>query len=212
MTRPLLYFAHGWSYDQSFWQPVIKNLAEFSCHYEEAGYFGASPSCKLPQSPYIAIGHSAGVMNLLKRDLSRCVGLISFNGFARFSSDISYPEGITARVLERMMTKLSQNPEDVISSFRRLCGEDPPALPAHFNQERLIAGLQHLIDEDARLSLLGWDKLLVNIVGSTDPLLPSQKGLQHPCSLQEIWQGGHLLPQTHSTRAARLIRDIANDL
>ncbi|MDF7673426.1 alpha/beta hydrolase [Acetobacteraceae bacterium ESL0709] len=213
MPAPLLYFVHGWGYDSSFWRPLCNDLSAFSCDFYEAGYFGHRQATIPPSHPYLAIGHSAGVMTILEQNDPLCQGLIALNGFACFAQSPSFPQGIPARVLQRMSTRLEQSPETTLSQFRSLCGEEYPALPQIYETSRLKAGLEFLQCHDVRPVLPHWNKPLITVTGNRDPLSPALTGLAYPPGFSlfwesHCWEGGHLLPITHVIQSAQLIRRI----
>lgn len=210
-----LYFVHGWGYDHSFWKRLCDQFINHPCYFYEAGYFNKPRNITPPTFPYLAIGHSAGVMKILCQNDPFCLGFIAFNGFACFTQNPSFPKGIPSRVLQRMIRRLEQDPLATLTQFRTLCGEERPEFPETYDKSSLKSGLEFLQNTDARPLLSHWDKPVINIMGTCDPLSPSHSGLPSstPHCLREnhYWEGGHLLPVTHALQSAQLIRDVLRD-
>lgn len=120
--RPTLLFAHGWAFDATFWAPLAAALADWPQAVADAGYFGP-PHTPAPDGPVLAIGHSLGALRLLGEPPPACVGLIAINGFARFGAADDFPEGVPARMLDRMLNWLATQPETVLRDFRQRCGD-----------------------------------------------------------------------------------------
>ena len=201
MSLPL-YLVHGWGFDASFWTSMLDHLPDVEASIVDAGYFGAPSHPPLPQVPYLAIGHSAGSLSLLSQDLPGCKGLVLFNGFARFSAADDFPDGVPARVLERMRRQLQKSPEAVLADFRKRCGTDEP-LPGPPALERLDAGLEKLLLNDAREQAARWGDRLHWMTGRSDPFPPARSGFASPGSIVD---GGHLLPLTEPALCANFIR------
>lgn len=201
MSLPL-YLVHGWGFDASFWTSMLNHLPDVEASIVDAGYFGAPFHPSLPQTPYLAVGHSAGSLSLLSQDLPGCEGLVLFNGFARFSATDDFPDGVPARVLERMRRQLQKSPEAVLADFRKRCGTDEP-LPGPPALERLDTGLEKLLLDDAREQAARWGDRLHWMTGRSDPFPPARSGFASPGSIVD---GGHLLPLTEPTLCANFIR------
>jgi len=201
MSLPL-YLVHGWGFDASFWTTMLDHLPGVEAAIVDAGYFGAPFHPPLPQAPYLAVGHSAGSLSLLSQDFPGCEGLVLFNGFARFSTADDFPDGVPARVLERMRRQLQKSPEAVLADFRKRCGTDEP-LPGPPALERLDTGLEKLLLDDAREQAARWGDRLHGMTGQSDPFPPARLGFSSPGSTVD---GGHLLPLTEPALCADFIR------
>ncbi len=202
-----LYFLHGWGYDASFWTPLRSHLSVFRHVCEDAGYFGSAIQPPLPETPFWAVGHSAGACSLLALNSPHCLGLVSINGFARFTSAEDFPEGVPERILQRMIRQLDRQPETVLHQFRQMCGETDPILPATLNHEALKAGLATLAAMDHRPLLPRWTRRLHSLHSPDDPLAPARNGLG-PNAASITLSGGHLLPLTHPQGCATLLTRI----
>ncbi|WP_367644010.1 alpha/beta fold hydrolase, partial [Achromobacter ruhlandii] len=105
-VRPTLLFVHGWAFDAAFWGPLAGALADWPQAVADAGYFGPAHT-PAPAGPVLAIGHSLGALRLLGEPPPGCLGLVAINGFARFGAADDFPEGVPARMLDRMLNRLA---------------------------------------------------------------------------------------------------------
>jgi pimeloyl-[acyl-carrier protein] methyl ester esterase len=144
----------------------------------------------------VAIGHSLGSM-MLANLLPHSVPLVAVNGFDRFVGD----GAVAPRVLERMRSRFSETPTEVLAEFRERCGASPP--PDELDEARL----------GADLALLGSRRTAsapvrtLSLQGGEDPILP-------PTLRDSVFPGaersthpeaGHLLPMTHPAWCAEQI-------
>lgn len=208
--RPTLLFVHGWAFDASFWAPLRAQLRDWPQAATDAGYFGQSqnPAHNTaaesgseipPNGPVIAIGHSLGVLKLLRGLPAGCIGMVSINGFPRFGAGPDFEAGVPVRMMDRMAKRLAADPNTVLQDFRQRCGHD-----AAFDAPRvpqLAQDLQALRDEDQRAALAALSVPLLILAGRDDPIVPATMTQaafgERPA---EEWQwrdhGGHLLPAT----------------
>lgn len=206
MTRRL-YLHHGWGYDASFWQPLLRHLPNVTPTLVDEGYHGTPSTPPLPDTPYWAVGHSAGVMALLAQELPGCCGIIAFNGFAQFCQHETFPHGIPSRVIDRMGRRVSTHPGDVLRSFRALCNDPSPMKDDRLNSESLKAGLERLRLGRHPHELSRWNGRLYSLIGTCDPLTPAQKGLPFPAH-RSYHTGGHVLPLTDPEDCAAFLETI----
>lgn len=204
-----LYCHHGWSYDQTFWAPLLAQLPHVTPLLIDEGYYGAPSFPPPPSTPYWAVGHSAGVMALLGQELPQCLGLIAINGFAQFHESDDFPQGIPSRMIARMQRRLTTQPNDVLHSFRQSCGDHSPLPNAPLQSDRLYAGLERLCHDNHRPFLDRWNGRLYSLAGADDPLSPARAGLPAPAQTTTR-QGGHLLPLTDPAFCASFIQTIIN--
>lgn len=206
-SRPTLLFVHGWAFDAAFWAPLAAALADWPQAVADAGYFGpaADPA---PAGPVLAIGHSLGALRLLGDAPPACLGLVAINGFARFGAAADFPEGVAARMLDRMLNRLAAQPETVLRDFRQRCG-DATAFGAP-RLEPLARDLRLLRDADLRPALAKLPAPLLALAGAQDPIAPAAMTAAGFGDLADIhWRegGGHLLPVTDTDWCAGHIRD-----
>lgn len=234
-TRPTLLFVHGWAFDASVWTPLRAALGDWPQAVYDAGYFGAGEAAAGSRSvtgpvmdsvispvaspagdlviatdtgPVIAIGHSLGVMRLLRDLPSNCVGVVSINGFPRFSAAPDFDAGVPRRMLDRMMKRLSADPAAVVQDFRARCGEasalgEPRLAP-------LARDLERLRDDDQRSALAALAVPLLILAGKEDPIVPPAMtqaafGGRVGDERHDLEHGGHLLPVSAAPWCARHI-------
>ncbi|VGO08507.1 Biotin synthesis protein BioH [plant metagenome] len=207
-----LLWVHGWGFDAHCWDAVRALLPArwqalpHTC--ADAGYLGAALVAIRPAAtPYVAIGHSHGVQQLLQTGLADCVGLVSVSGFPRFAAAEDWPAGTPARLLARMRMQFDRQPLAVWRDFRSRCGvpwrgTDAPtlALPA------LADGLRALAEDDAREALAQWRGPLCAISAEDDAIVPP--ALAHAAfgdRLVSVPEGAHALPLTRPDLCARHI-------
>lgn len=207
-TRPTLLFVHGWAFDASVWTPLRAELEDWPQAVTDAGYFGAAQAPAAAIAPVIAIGHSLGVLRLLRDLPSHCVGLVSINGFPRFGAAPDFDAGVPRRMLDRMMKRLSADPVAVVQDFRERCG-DASAFGSP-RLEPLARDLEALRDEDQRNALAALPVPLLILAGQDDPIVPAAMtqaafGGRVGDERHDLEHGGHLLPVSAAPWCARHI-------
>lgn len=208
-----LVFQHGWGFDHHFWHPLLRELRCADVQLLDAGYFAEPPRLELPTEPYLAVGHSAGTLWFLEQDLTHCAGIIAINGFARFLKGPDFAQGVAPRILARMRKRIAHDADGVVSDFHTLIHNAPlPAGTSH--PERLMDGLDHLRDEDARETARTWGPRLAWLSGVDDPLLEPEvaSGSFASESIGKMVPGGHLLPLEQPGRSAAFIRHVAGSV
>ncbi|MGE8675981.1 MAG: alpha/beta fold hydrolase [Achromobacter kerstersii] len=219
--RPTLLFVHGWAFDASVWTQLRAALADWPHAVADAGYFGATPAVIDPvtgpvtgpdiapiNGPVIAIGHSLGVMRLLRSLPSNCVGVVSINGFPRFSAAPDFEAGVPRRMLDRMMKRLSADPAAVVQDFRERCAE--ASVLGEPRLEPLARDLELLRDDDQRSALAALPVPLLILAGEDDPIVPAAMtqaafGGRVGDERHDLEHGGHLLPVSDAPWCARHI-------
>ncbi|MFF7055514.1 alpha/beta fold hydrolase [Achromobacter spanius] len=207
-TRPTLLFVHGWAFDATVWTPLRAELGDWPHAVADAGYFGAAQSPAAAIGPVVAIGHSMGMLRLLRDLPSNCVGLVSINGFPRFGAAPDFDAGVPRRMLDRMMKRLSTDSTAVLQDFRERCG-DASAFGAPC-LEPLARDLEALRDEDQRDALAALPVPLLILSGLDDPIVPAAMtqaafGGRLGDERHDLEHGGHLLPASAAPWCARHI-------
>lgn len=208
-----LLFCHGWGFDANFWDPLAALLPQFEQVRDDAGYFGTAAR-PLPVAPYLAVTHSFGTMRLLAAPPPGLAGLVAIAGFDRFTAADGFP-GTPARVVNRMVSAVAQEPETVLADFHALFGSSVPAgIP---DAVRLQAGLVTLRDGDMRAAAAQIGAPILSLQAERDPLLPlplretvfaTAGGVMrrtHP-------DAGHLVPREDAAWCAQAIQDFADTL
>lgn len=210
-ARPTLRFIHGWAFDAAFWNPLRAALADWPQAACDAGYFGRAHEPDVT-GPVIAVGHSLGVLRLLRQLPDQCIGLVSINGFPRFSAAPDFPSGVPARLLDRMDKRLVDSPAAVVQDFRQRCGDETPFGPPQV--ATLRRDLAALRDENQRPALAALPAPLLALAGGADAIVPTaMTRAAFACRPEDElhWreQGGHLLPVTDTGWCAAHIRGFA---
>ncbi len=207
MSRPCLLLAHGWGCDATIWDGLRAALGEADTLVVERGYFGARPDRPRPRPGAIAVGHSAGLLDLLADLPTGCAGVVAINGFTRFAHAADFPDGTPTRVLDRMARRLSDDPDGTVRAFRDRTGLPPPTAPAQ--RDRLRAGLDLLATQDRRAALRG--VRLLALASAGDPVaIPA---ITRACfgAADIAWHPGdsHVLPLAEPAWCAEHLRRFA---
>ncbi|HJN22378.1 MAG TPA: alpha/beta fold hydrolase [Rhodospirillales bacterium] len=120
MKAPLLVLVHGWGFDAGVWTPLCKALDGVETAAFDLGFYGRPRRPALPgggSRPLVAVGHSLGLLWLLHERPFPWRGLIGINGFPRFAQTGDFPEGVPARILDRMAARLKHSPLRVVEDF-----------------------------------------------------------------------------------------------
>ncbi|GBQ68700.1 hypothetical protein AA103196_2014 [Ameyamaea chiangmaiensis NBRC 103196] len=196
--------AHGWGFGPDLWDAVASFLVGYDICRLDNGYFGGR-RIGSPKEAHILVGHSAGVMEALLTPASGRRGLLSINGFPRFTQAATYEYGTPMRVLTRMQAAFVRDPDAVLRDFRARCGVtgDWSGAP---DARRLGDGLAELATGDGRAGLEACP--VVALAGRQDTIVPptltDAAFARH--HVDWISDGGHMLPLTHPQACAESIR------
>ena len=211
-TGPRLVLVHGWGFEPGVWQGLRAALPEVECASVDLGFFGPPVGPAFPPDrPLIAVGHSLGVLWLLKTRPFPWRGLVSINGFPRFVLAPDYRPAVEPRLVDRMIRRLAADPAGVTEEFRIRCGSTG-SLPDGPVPDSLLHGLTWLRDWDARPDVEPPSSApMLALSGSADPILP--EGMDDHCFRDfpnlrsaRLEGGGHLLPVTAAEWCADHIR------
>ncbi|HTK36498.1 MAG TPA: alpha/beta hydrolase [Caulobacteraceae bacterium] len=204
MALPHLLFVHGWAYDAGIWEPVRSRLGGPACTVWERGYFGGADEPTPPSGPYVALGHSFGVMRLLRERPQGCIGLVSMAGFARFTAAEGFP-GAPGRVLDRMLLRAAADPAAVIADFRARCGAPGTEVHEVFT-DRVMEDLRRLRDGDERASAAAIGAPVLALSGGADAIVSAAMAeASFPNAERATLPGaGHLLPSHADWCAPRI--------
>ncbi|MFT8737216.1 MAG: alpha/beta hydrolase [Zymomonas mobilis] len=205
-------FVHGWGFDRNFWTSLRRAMGNHEGHSLDFGYFGQADLDYDWSEPFIAVGHSLGLLWLLNQPLAACSRLVSINGFSRFSADQNWPIGIPKRLTERMQTTLHRDAKKTVSQFYNRLGFPTDNAERIYDFMALNKGLEWLMTLDNRHISQEMASKISVLASDNDPIVPvslTEACFPDPISIQ--WQkgGGHLLPLTEPDMCARFIRDVA---
>src|SRR5690606_23349258 len=186
----------GWAFDADFWQPLRHALREWPQHAIDLGYFRqgdtAAHLAELPSGPLVMIGHSFGFMHALAIAPPQVRAWVSINGFSRFTAAPDFDQGVAARLLQRMMTRLQGSPESVVNEFRDRCGAQQVGHAP--NVGALRRDLQRMQDEDRRQAQAVCMTDTLILAGDADPIVPADMTRALFGGENVVWKagGGHL--------------------
>ena len=210
MSRRCFLFVHGWSFDATIWDAVRGHLPDADTAVVEHGYLDGVPRWPDVPAGAVAVGHSAGLLDLLADPPPGCVGLVAINGFTRFAAGPDFPHGVPDRLLQRMLGRLAIDPAATVSEFRSRCGGglDPAAT---LRSDRLRRGLLSLCERDARRRLSASGLRVLALAGRLDPIVPPAMTSDcfEPAATGWHDEGGHLLPLTDPVWCAARLRAFA---
>jgi len=200
---------HGWGFNASFWSPLIAQLGDAETTVLDLGFVrgGDTGGEDWPEDA-IAVGHSLGVLWLLKHGEGRFRGRGSCQGFDRYC-----PHVPRSRVIA-LKRGLDRDPTGTMEAFWQSCGAPDIAPPSAIDPDRLRDGLDWLLQwnaEDARKSLRC---PVLSLATRDDVIVP-------PAMTEAIWgkenvvwlpQGGHVLPHKFPEWCASHVIEFANSV
>ncbi|MFV3130422.1 alpha/beta fold hydrolase [Niveispirillum sp. KHB5.9] len=209
MTRPLFLFVHGWAGTPRLWDGVCARMA--AAGVDAADIIRIAPALSREAGegeegrPLIGIGHSLGAAWLLAYG-PKLSGLISLNGFTRFSAAPGFP-GTHPRVLAQMRRRLLADAPAVLAEFHGRAGlalADDPA-----GAGELAQGLDLLANIDARGAFGVFARPHLALAGTDDAIVPpahAQACFPDPVMVDGV---GHALPLVRPDLCARHILELA---
>jgi pimeloyl-[acyl-carrier protein] methyl ester esterase len=206
-----LLFVHGWGFDSTVWDEVIRRLDGMDCAAVDLGFRGER---RLPeiQGPLV-VGHSMGFAWALAHLPGPWAGAVAVNAFPRFTRADDFPDGVPPHRLQRMQAQFAETPAEVTATFLARCGVAEPDV-AGLRPGPLAEGLAWLAECDQRAALATLACPLLALAGDADPLVTpamSRAGFAGR-PLDFLPDGGHLLPVTHPEWLAARIRAFAAEL
>lgn len=193
-----LVFIHGWGMNSQSWQPLIAELPDYNHHTIDLGFIaGGKTTWQDTSRPAIYIGHSLGIMWLLKqwresKDTPSPTALISIAGFACFNSFTD------PRQIALMQRGLSRNPDAQMAHFRRSAGCIEDAEGADLNTKNLGEGLSWLAEWDERETLETIATPTLALASKLDKIVPEAATRSQWEEGNTIWHetAPHCLHQT----------------
>lgn len=207
-------FVHGWGFNACLWTGLLGRLADAKVSLIDLGFVAGGPEASRDwpsdaiTEDTIAIGHSLGVLWLLKERRGPFKGLVSVQGFDRYCPHMPH-----ARVAA-LKRGLARDPGGTLQAFWRACGAPDFAGPEALNVARLNEGLDWLMHwdaEDAKKSL----RCPILTLGACDDVIVP------PAMSETVWgaetirwspDGGHVLPFRHPDWCARHVLEFAHSL
>ncbi len=181
-----LLFVHGWAFTPAFWEPLAREMGDIPSHRLDLGFFGPE-RLDAPfdgDEPIVGIGHSLGLMWLLRHGGGPLAGLVSLGGFSLFTAKEDAPCGVSSTAVKAMRRGLGRNPAAVLETFHHNCATPATLCPdfATARPERLAQGLDWLLTWDLR-DVLGPQGAIVPApdapgIPSGDPRRPGKDAIQ----------------------------------
>jgi len=136
---------HGWGFHAGLFADFIAHLHGAGVTLVDLGFVAGGPkgATEWPEDA-IAVGHSLGLLWLLKNGGGRYKALISVQGFDCFCCHIA-PSRLAA-----LKRGLERDPNGTLQAFWRSCGAAGFAWPEALNVPRLEDGLNWLSKWDVR--------------------------------------------------------------
>lgn len=198
---------HGWGFHAGIWAGVAEYLGRENVTLVDLGFVSGGPqgTTEWPDDA-IAVGHSLGVMWLLKHGRGRFRGLVSIQGFDRFCPHVP-PSRVSA-----LKRGLKRDAYGTMEAFWGSCGAPGFAPPEALNVARLDEGLDWLMHWDARAAKEDLNCPVLALGARDDPIVP-------PSMTEAIWaeagivwspNGGHVLPMRHPLWCARHVLEFAD--
>ena len=224
MTQPELLLIHGWGFGPGLWHPFIRKMKGWTCHCPNLGFFGRASPAPVTNQPVIAIGHSLGFLWLLKQQHNRgffthCQGLVSINGFSRFSQNTDFPHGVSTTLLEQLTNRVTQEPATVLRLLNRQSGwlsRSRTTNTRGTNRAALKKGLQWLTHWDERPGLATLPFPVLALASRDDrivtPAMSQTCFEKQKIPIQWLDTGGHITPLTRPAACATHIRTFLDTL
>ena len=197
---------HGWGFHAGIWDQFVGRLPDAEIARVDLGLIKGGPKgvSDWPEDS-IAVGHSLGLLWLLKQGQGRFRALISIQGFDCFSCYIP-----KSRVLGMQRT-LKRDADATLRAFWRSCGTEPYAAKDALNVDELGKGLDWLASWDAREELGALTCPTLALASRDDQIVP-------PAMSETIWNGnviwsesgGHALPLLRAEWCASQVSDFAH--
>jgi pimeloyl-[acyl-carrier protein] methyl ester esterase len=197
---------HGWGFHAGIWDEFVAHLPDSEIARVDLGFIEGGPNSvsDWPEDS-IAVGHSLGLLWLLKQGEGRFRALVSIQGFDCFSCHIQ-----KSRVLG-MQRKLRRDANGTVLAFWQACGTEPFAPKDALNVEVLASGLDWLASWDASAEKAALTCPTLALASQDDTIVP-------PSMSETIWNGdviwsesgGHALPLLRADWCAAQVIDFVD--
>jgi pimeloyl-[acyl-carrier protein] methyl ester esterase len=200
---------HGWGFHAGVWADFVGHLDGADVTLVDLGFVSGGPKGEADwPSDAIAVGHSLGLLWLLRQGRGRFRALVSVQGFDCFCCHVA-PSRVQAlkRALER-------EPHGTLQAFWRSCGASGFALPEALNTAQLDEGLDWLMHWDARQAKHELACPVLALASCDDAIVPAamSEAIWPAGGIQWSQDGGHVLPLRHPRWCARHVLEFAHAL
>jgi pimeloyl-[acyl-carrier protein] methyl ester esterase len=201
---------HGWGFHAGIWAGFNRHLGpEAEVTLVDLGFVAGGPKAATAwPADAIAVGHSLGLLWLLRLGQQRFRALVSIQGFDCFSCHVAPSRlGALKRGLER-------DAGGTMQAFWRSCGATGFALPEALNVPRLDEGLDWLMQWDAREAKHNLTCPVLALAARDDPIVPPamSEAIWAECGIAWSDDGGHVLPLRHPEWCASHVLEFADAL
>lgn len=204
-----LVFVHGWGFHAGIWIDVVARVPTAKITLVDLGFVaGGAVNQDCWTDDAIAVGHSLGVMWLLKEAEGRFKGLVSVQGFDRFCPHVP---GSRVTALKR---GLARDPAGTMRAFWRSCGAPDFADGAALNVAALENGLDWLMHWNAEAAKKRLQCPVLTLASRDDPIVPEAMSEAVWGAEKIVWSpdAGHVLPIKHPDWCARHVAEFAASL
>lgn len=204
-----LVFVHGWGFHAGVWERTAPRLAHYDPVFLDLGFVRNGPRAVgyFPENA-VYVGHSFGVLWLLKHGPRRMRALVSVAGFDCFHAFAD------AHAIAAMQSGMERNPEAQLKAFWRSCGTGVFADPEATDIATLKAGLDWLARWDERDAHRALDCPVLALASEDDVVVPYQasREMWADADLRTCRTGGHGLPLTEPEWCAEQIESFLRAL
>ncbi|MCB1530789.1 MAG: aminotransferase class I/II-fold pyridoxal phosphate-dependent enzyme [Rhodospirillales bacterium] len=184
-------FVHGWGFQAGIWMDVADRLKGANKHFVDLGFIKGfeNSTGDIPENS-VVIGHSLGVMWLLRQRKKSFKGLVSISGFDCFFKHRP------VREIEAMKKNLARKPWRQMQEFWKACGTSAFYMEDKLNVPRLEEGLEWLATWDERHGLGTLACPAMVLAAKDDRIVPEDmtRAIWGDYNLRWSDSGGHVLP------------------
>lgn len=204
-----LVFIHGWAFHAGVWERTAVRLAHRDPVFLDLGFVRNGPRAvgRFPENA-VYVGHSFGVLWLLKHGPRAMRALVSIAGFDCFHAFAD------AGAIDAMKSGMERNPEAQLRAFWRTCGSGVFADREATDIATLKAGLDWLAGWDERERRRALDCPVLALASKDDTVVPyaASREMWAGADLRTTPTGGHGLPLTEPEWCAEQIEEFLRGL
>lgn len=207
-----LVFVHGWGFDAGLWRELVPRLPGHEAILIDLGFLREGPkgASSIPPDA-VCIGHSFGVLWLLKHGTRPMRGLVSIAGF-----DCLH-KYVPAEVFAAMREGLRRDAQAQMRAFWQACGIAEPEPDRVLDTGTLRGGLGWLASWDASDQRGTLGAPILALASEDDRIVRRETteavwGDGGDTDLRWRSTGGHILPLTEPEWCAVQIREFLDDL
>ena len=206
-----LVLVHGWGFHSGVWDRLVPLLGDHEVHRIDLGFIRGGPraSNEMPANS-LCIGHSFGVMWLLKHGPRPMRGLVSIAGFDCLHKHV--PHDVLGAMREGMLL----TPETQMEMFWESCGAGENRPVGTLDKGGLRGGLEWVAawDETAAFKTLGAPVLALAAENDLIVRKEASEAIWGGGGAELHWHssGGHMLPLSEPEWCADHIKRFADGL